>query len=162
MKSRHLLLLIVSALITACGLGGSGRVPSAELPDPLIYALTIHELPEVGLSWVQTYNQSEAGQGYKRAYTAYQAYQPGSLGGELESGFAVNNDVVLYETDVSREALPGPSRSMGGIQDITWKNAAQARQVGDKSGAWKTAVGDLLTPAWELEFYQGHAYVRIS
>ena len=38
------------------------------------------ELPDVGLSWQQSYNLTTAEQGYKWSYLAYQAYQPGSLG----------------------------------------------------------------------------------
>jgi hypothetical protein len=143
-------------------LGGSDPIPVTELPDPAIYALTIPELPEVGLNWQQTYNQTAIEQGYQWAYLAYQAYQPGSLGVDLESGFAVNNDVVLYEVDVSRDDLPQPPQSIGEINDISWVRVAQSNRIGDKSAVWKTTLGDMLTPIWWLEFYKGHAYVRIS
>ena len=42
------------------------------------------------------------------------------------------------------------------------KVLAQSHRLGDKSAVWKTTIGELLTPVWWLEFYQGHAYVRIS
>jgi hypothetical protein len=80
----------------------------------------------------------------------------------LESGFAINNDVVLYENNVNREDLPQPPDSLGDIQDISWKSVPQSHRLGDKSALWKTTIGDMMTPAWWLEFYQGHAYVRIS
>jgi hypothetical protein len=160
----HLALLCI--LLSACGStpgsGSSSVVPLAELPDPAIYAITGGELPEVGLPWQQTYNLSSADQGYKWAYLAYQAYQPGSPGNEMESGFAVNNDVVLYESDVSRDALPKPPDSLGQIQGISWKQVSQAERLGDKSALWKTAIGEMMTPVWWLEFYKGHAYVRLS
>jgi hypothetical protein len=146
----------------ACGSVGSDQVPVEELPDPAIYALTITDLPDVGLNWQQTYNQTTTEQGYKWSYLAYQAYQPGSAGVELESGFAVNNDVVLYEVDVSREDLPQPPQTLGDIKDISWKSVTQSQRLGDKSAVWKTTIGDMLTPVWWLEFYQGHTYVRIS
>jgi hypothetical protein len=120
------------------------------------------ELPDVGLGWQQTYNQTSTEDGYKWSYLAYQAYQPGNLGIEMESGFAVNNDVVLYEGDMSREDLPGPPSEMGGIRDIAWKAAPQSSRVGDKSAVWKTTLGEMFTPVWWLEFYQDHAYVRLS
>jgi hypothetical protein len=124
--------------------------------------LDITELPDVGLGWQQTYNQTSTAEGYKWSYLAYQAYQPGNLGIEMESGFAVNNDVVLYEVDMSREDLPDPPSEMGGIKDITWKAAPQSSRVGDRSAVWKTTLGEMLTPVWWLEFYQDHAYVRLS
>lgn len=159
---RQFLLLTLAILMISCGPARSDQVPVAELPDPAIYALTINELPEVGFPWQQTYNQTTTEQGYKWSYLAYQAYQPGNLGAELDSGFAVNNDVVLYEADVSRDELPQPPDTLGDIQGISWKSVSQPHQLGDKSAVWKTTIGDMLTPAWWLEFYQGHAYVRIS
>ena len=116
----------------------------------------------MGVGWQQSYNQTTLEQGYKWSYQAYQAYQPGSAGGELDHAFAVNNDVILYEVDMSREDLPQPPQALGNIQSISWKVYAQLHRVGDKSAVWKTTLGDLLTPVWWLEFYQGHAYVRIS
>ena len=112
MKVRHFLLFLLPILLLACGSGGSDLIPVTELPDPAIYALTIPELPEVGFNWQQTYNQTTIEQGYQWAYLAYQAYQPGSMGVDLESGFAVNNDVVLYDVDVSRDDLPQPPQSI--------------------------------------------------
>ena len=162
MRSKVLLPFVLLLLLTACGPAGSDQVPVIELPDPAIYALTLSELPEVGVSWQQSYNLTTTEQGYKWSYLAYQAYQPGSLGVELESAFAVNNDVVLYEVDMSRESLPQPPQALGNIQDVSWKSVSQPHRVGDKSAVWKTALGELLTPVWWLEFYQGHAYVRIS
>ena len=162
MRSKVLLPFVLLLLLTACGPAGSDQVPVTELPDPAIYALTLSELPEVGVSWQQSYNLTTTEQGYKWSYLAYQAYQPGSLGVELESAFAVNNDVVLYEVDMSRESLPQPPQALGNIQDVSWKSVSQPHRVGDKSAVWKTALGELLTPVWWLEFYQGHAYVRIS
>ena len=156
------LLLLLPILMIACGPVGSNQVPVDELPDPAIYALAITDLPDVGLPWQQTYNQTTTEEGYKWAYLAYQAYQPGSFSVELESGFAVNNDVVLYEVDVSREDLPRPPETLGNIQDVSWKSVTQSHQLGDKSAVWKTTIGEMLTPVWWLEFYQGHAYVRIS
>ncbi|MFZ2097332.1 MAG: hypothetical protein WAV05_11915 [Anaerolineales bacterium] len=162
MKPQTLLLPLLLFCLVACGPAGSDQVPVSELPDPAIYALTLSELPEVGLSWQQAYNQTTSEQGYKWSYLAYQAYQPANLGGELESAFAVNNDVVLYEVDMSHEDLPQPPPALGDIQVVNWKSAAQPHRVGDKSAVWKTSLGELLTPVWWLEFYQGHAYVRIS
>ncbi len=149
-------------LLVSCGPAGSDQVLIAELPDPAIYALRPSELPEVGLSWQSSYQQTTLEQGYKWSYTAYQAYQPGSAGGELESAFAVNNDVILYEVSMSREDLPQPPQAIGNIQGISWKSATQLHRLGDKSAVWKTTIGTLFTPVWWLEFYQGHAYVRIG
>ena len=162
MKASLYLLFLLPLLIFACGPAGSDQVALTELPDPVIYALDLQELPEVGLPWQQTYNQTSTEQGYKWSYLAYQAYQPGNLGVDLESGFAVNNDVVLYEVDVSRQDLPQPPSSLGEIQDISWIKVPQTHRLGDKSALWKTTIGDMLTPVWWLEFYQGHAYARIS
>jgi hypothetical protein len=162
MKIRLFLLTMLVGFLMSCGPSASELVPVSELPDPAIYALRPSELPDVGLGWQQAYNQTSTEQGYKWSYLAYQAYQPGSLGVELESGFAVNNDVVLYESDMSRETLPQPPSTLGEIQVSSWKSVSQPHRVGDKSAAWKTSLGDLLTPVWWLEFYQGHAYVRIS
>jgi hypothetical protein len=155
-------LIVLAGMLVSCGSSASDLVPVSDLPEPAIYALRPSELPEVGLGWQQAYNQTSTEQGYKWAYLAYQAYQPGSLGIELESGFAVNNDIVLYETDMRREALPPPPSTLGEIQVDTWKSVTQPHRVGDKSAAWKTSLGEMLTPVWWLEFYQGHAYVRIS
>jgi hypothetical protein len=162
MKLHWLLYGVLVGILAACGPSGSDLVPVSELPDPAIYALQAEELPDVGLGWQQTYNQTSSEQGYKWSYLAYQAYQPGSLGVELESGFAVNNDVVLYEVEMSRQTLPQPPSAFGEIQSVSWKSVSQPHRVGDKSAVWKTSLGDMLTPAWWLEFYQGHAYVRIS
>jgi hypothetical protein len=161
-KTRLLLFPLLLLLLVSCGPAGSDQVPIAELPDPAIYALTLAELPEVGVSWQQSYNQTTTYEGYKWSYLAYQAYQPGNLGVELESAFAVNNDVVLYEVDLSRESLPQPPQAMGNIQAVSWKSVTQPHRFGDESAVWKTTLGELLTPVWWLEFYQGHAYVRIS
>jgi hypothetical protein len=161
-RTRTLLLPLLFLLLVACGPAGSDQVPVSELPDPAIYALTLSELPDVGLSWQKAYNQTTLEQGYKWSYLAYQAYQPGDLGGALESAFAVNNDVVLYEVDMSHENLPQPPPALGDIQAVSWKSVSQPHRVGDKSAVWKTSLGELLTPVWWLEFYQGHAYVRIS
>jgi hypothetical protein len=161
-KFKAFLLPVLLILLIACGPAGSDQVPVAELPDPAIYALTLSELPKVGVSWQQSYNQTTTEQGYKWSYLAYQAYQPGNLGVELESAYAVNNDVVLYEVDMSRESLPQPPQALGNIQDVSWKSESQPHRLGDKSAVWKTTLGELLTPVWWLEFYQGHAYVRIS
>ena len=162
MSIRTFWITLLAFLLAACGPAAASTVPVAELPDPAIYALTGRELPEVGLPWQQTYNLTTAEQGYKWAYLAYQAYQPGSPGNELESGFAVNNDVVLYAADVSRDALPQPPNSLGDLQGISWKAITQSNQLGDKSALWKTTIGEMMTPVWWLEFYQGHAYVRLS
>jgi len=161
-KPTNLLILLVVLLLAACGPSGSDQVPVAELPDPAIYALNLTELPDVGPSWQQSYNLTTINDGFKWSYLAYQAYQPGNLGVELESAFAVNNDVVLYEVDMSRAELPQPPSALGNIQNISWKSINQTHRLGDKSAVWKTTLGDLLTPVWWLEFYQGHAYVRIS
>lgn len=155
-------LFFLPFLMIGCGPVGSDNVPVADLPDPAIYALQISELPEVGFPWQQTYNQTDIKEGYKWAYQAYQAYMPGNFGVEPESGFAVNNDVVLYENTVSREDLPQPPDTLGDIEGISWKSVPQSRRLGDKSALWKTTIGEMRTPAWWLEFYQGHAYVRIS
>lgn len=162
MKIRHFLLLLLLLLLAACGPASSNQVPVAQLPDPAIYALMFTELPDVGLSWQQSYHQTTVEQGYKWSYMAYQAYQSGSVGGGLESAFAVNNDVILYEVDMHREDLPQPPQALGKIQNITWKSVNQVQRLGDKSALWKSTIGELLTPAWWLEFYQGHAYVRIG
>jgi hypothetical protein len=162
MKIRPMPILLLAVFLTACGPSASDMVPVSELPDPAIYALSQAELPDVGLGWQQVYNQTSTEQDYKWSYLAYQAYQPGSPGFELEAGFAVNNDVVLYQVDMSREALPQPPSTLGEIQVSSWKGVSQSHRVGDKSAAWKTSLGDMLTPVWWLEFYQGHAYVRIS
>jgi hypothetical protein len=161
-KIRHFLLPLLLMLLVSCGPAGSDQVSIADMPDPAIYALTFSELPKVGLSWQQSYHQTTTEQGYKWSYMAYQAYQPGSVGGGLESGFAVNNDVILYQVDMHREELPQPPQALGNIQNISWKSATQLHQLGDKSALWKSAIGELLTPVWWLEFYQGHAYVRIG
>ncbi len=161
MKSKLLLLGLV-VLLAACGPSGSDQVPVAELPDPAIYALDLAELPDVGMAWQETYNQSTTQEGYRWSYRAYQVYQPGNLGVELASAFAVNNDVILYEVDMHQADLPQPPSAMGNIQNIAWKTVSQTHRLGDKSAMWKTTMGDLLTPVWWLEFYQGHAYVRIS
>lgn len=149
-------------LLAACGPAGSDRVQIDELPDPAIYALTISELPEVGSDWLESYRQTTSEQGYKWSYNAYQVYQPGGIGGELDTGFAVNNDVILYEVDMSREDLPQPPQAFGEIQNISWKTTSQLHRVGDKSAVWKATIGEVFTPVWWLEFYKGHAYVRIG
>ncbi len=161
MKPARLLPVLILLLLTACG-SRSVQVPTAQLPDPAIYAVMPSELPEVGVGWQQTYNQTSLEQGYKWSYQAYQAYQAGAGGGELDNAFAVNNDVILYEVDMSREDLPLPPQTLGNIQNVSWKAGTPLHRVGDKSAVWKTNLGDLLTPVWWLEFYQGHAYVRIS
>jgi hypothetical protein len=160
-KPGRLLPVLILLLLTACG-SRSVQVPTAQLPDPAIYAVRPSELPEVGVGWQQTYNQTSLEQGYKWSYQAYQAYQAGAGGGELDNAFAVNNDVILYEVDMSREDLPLPPQTLGNIQNVSWKAGTPLHRVGDKSAVWKTNLGDLLTPVWWLEFYQGHAYVRIS
>jgi hypothetical protein len=161
-KTRYQLLPLLLLLLAACGPSASDQVAVAQLPDPAIYALRLSELPEVGVSWQQSYNQDTQEQSYKWSYQAYQAYQPGGAGGELDTAFAVNNDVILYEVDMSRHDLPQPPPSLGNIQGVTWKAATPMHRVGDKAAVWKTALGELMTPVWWLEFYQGHAYVRIS
>lgn len=155
-------LLVMVLWLAGCKPAASDQVPVTELPDPAIYALTIAELPDVGLSWHRTYNQTLADPGYKWAYLAYQAYQSGSLGGALESGFAVNNDVYLYEVNISHQDLPQPPQAIGSLQNISWKTVSQTHRIGDKSALWKTEIGEMLTSAWRLEFYQQHAYVCIS
>jgi hypothetical protein len=162
MKARALFLSAVLAFLAACASPGSSQLLVSELPDPAIYGLKLSELPEVGLAWQQSYNQTTTEQGYKWSYLAYQAYQPGSMGVDLASAFAVNNDVVLYDVDMSRADLPQPPQAMGNIQNISWKSTNLGHNLGDKSAAWKTTLGEMLTPIWWLEFYQGHAYVRIS
>ncbi len=162
MRIRFFLFLLLILLLVSCAPAGSEQVPIAELPDPAIYALTMSELPDVRLSWQPSYQQTKSEQGYKWSYMAYQAYQPGSAGGELESAFAINNDVILYEVSMSREDLPQPPQAIGNIQSISWKSASQLHRLGDKSAVWKSTIGELLTPVWWLEFYQGHAYVRIG
>jgi hypothetical protein len=159
---RQFLPSMLVILLISCGPVGSDQVPVAELPNPAIYSLTLNELPEVGFPWQQDYKHTSIEEGYKWSYLAYQAYQPGNPGVELDSGFAINNDVVIYETDVSRDELPKPPETLGDIQGINWKSVSQPHQVGEKSAVWKTTIGDMLTPAWWLEFYQGHAYVRIA
>ncbi len=157
-----LLATLLMALQAACGPSGSDQVLLSELPDPLIYALAPAELPEVGLPWQRAYDQSTNAQGYRWAYQAYQAYQPGGPGSELEAGFAVNTDIYLYELDVSHEDLPQPPNELGSLQGVSWKSVTPQRRLGDKTAVWKTSLGDLATPVWWLEFYQGHAYVRLS
>jgi hypothetical protein len=149
-------------LLAGCRASRSDRVPTAQLPNPAIYALSASDLPPVGESWQQSYNQTTEEQGYRWSYQAYQAYQPASLANQLDYAYAVNNDVYLYETDMSREDLPQPPTSLGAIQGVSWAPATQLHEVGDKSAVWKATVGDVFTPVWWLEFYKGHAYVRIS
>lgn len=162
MKIRILLIPLIILLLAACGPSASDQVPAAQLPDPAIYALRLSELPDVGVSWQQPYNQTTQEQGYKWSYQAYQAYQPGSTRSELDNAFAVNNDIILYEVDMSRQDLPQPPSSLGNIQGVTWNVSTPLHKLGNKSALWKTTLGELLTPVWWLEFYQGHAYVRIS
>ena len=162
MKTGYFLLPLLLVLLASCGTSGSDQVPAAQLPDPAIYALRLSELPEVGVSWQQSYNQTNLEPGYKWSYQAYQAYQPSDTAGQLDTAFAVNNDVILYEADMSRQDLPQPPHSLGNIQNVAWKPATSLHKLGDKSAVWKTTLGDLMTPVWWLEFYQGHAYVRIS
>jgi hypothetical protein len=162
MKHISLGLLMLLIMLTACSSASSVRVPTDQLPDPAIYALTPDELPEVGSSWQETYNQTTEQQGDKWSYHAYQAYQPGTSTTEPDYAYAVNNDVYLYETDMRRADLPQPPDSLGNIQGVSWQAATQLHKVGDKSAVWKTTLGDMLTPVWWLEFYKGHAYVRIS
>ena len=159
---RQLWLLLIPILVIACGPSSADAVSVSELPDPVIYALKLSEMPEVGIAWQSTGDQTVIEQGYIWSYNGYQAYMPGNMGWELDTGFAVHNDVVLYEMNVSREKLPGPPESFGEIQNISWKSAPQPQRLGDKSAVWKTTIGELFTPIWWLEFYQGHAYVRIG
>jgi hypothetical protein len=161
-KSRILLLAIGLVWLVACGPTGTDQVPVNELPDPAIYAINVSELPDVGLPWQQSYDQSTVQENNRWSYRAYQAYQPGNLGVELESAFAVNNDIILYEVDMRRADLPQPPLALGNIQNISWKTVSQSHKLGDKSAVWKTTIGELFTPVWWLEFYLGHAYVRIS
>jgi hypothetical protein len=160
---KTLVLLLGLIFLAACG-PASSPIPVSQLPDPAIYALDVTDLPEVGLPWQQSYDQTETKEGYRWSYNAFESYQPGNLGLELESGFAINNDVVLYETDMRRETLPNPPSTLGDIRDISWKTAPQPHQLGDRSAVWKTSLpmGEMPIPAWWLEFYQGHAYVRIG
>src|SRR4030066_270734 len=58
--------------------------------------------------------------------------------------------------------LPQPPQTLGDLQNISWKSVPQSHRLGDKSAVWKTTIGELFTPVWWLEFYQGHAYVRIG
>jgi hypothetical protein len=162
MKPVLLIIYLLCLVLAACGAAGSERVPVDQLPDPAIYALAASELPEIGVSWQQAYNQTTEEQGYKWSYRAYQAYQPGSAQNELDAAYAVNNDIYLYENDMRREDLPQPPASLGNISGVTWKTGTQLHKVGDKSAVWKTTLGDQFTPVWWLEFYKGHAYVRIS
>jgi len=159
---EHILFILLALGLSTCAGEGSERIPVTELPDPVIYGLTSSELPEVGLEWKQTYNLTSTGQDYKWSYVAYQAYEPGSLPGELESGFAINSDIYLYEIDISRQDLPPPPQSIGNLQGISWKLTSEKQPLGDKSAIWKTALGEIRTPAWRLEFFRGHAYVSIS
>jgi len=160
-KVKFCLLGFALTLLSACSSFSAEQVAVADLPDPAMYTLTLAELPSIGTDWQITYDQTSEEEGYKWSYRAYQAYQPGELGVVLESAFAVNNDVVLYTVNMARQDLPQPPQSLGDIQGISWKAAAQLHQLGDKSELWKTAIGDMLTPVWLLQFYQGHAYVRI-
>ena len=155
-------LLGLLLLLAACGPSGSDVVPLAELPNPAIYAITPDELPEVGANWLQSYNQVTEGDGYMWSYLAYDTSQPAGLGGDQGYAFAVNNVVYLYETDVSSQDMPQPSQELGSIQGVSWQSGTQLHRLGDKSAVWKTIIGDLRTPVWWLEFYKGHAYVRIS
>jgi hypothetical protein len=155
-------LLGLLLLLAACGPSGSDFAPLAELPNPAIYAIAPDELPEVGANWLQSYNQVTEGDGYMWSYLAYEASQPAGLGGDLGYAFAVNNDVYLYETDVRRQDLPQPPQALGSIHGVSWQSSTQLHRLGDKSAVWKTIIGDLPTPVWWLEFYKGHAYVRIS
>jgi hypothetical protein len=160
-RATRLIVGFMIFVLAACSSPGAARISASQLPDPAIYALQAGELPEVGVPWQQSYNQTSEEQGYKWSYRAYQAMQPGGAT-ELDYVYAVNNDVYLYEADMSHADLPQPPKSMGNIGDVSWKTAAQLHTVGDKSAVWKTTLGDLLTPVWWLEFYKGHAYVRLS
>lgn len=162
MRRSILLIFLSMVLLSACGSPAREQVPTNQLPNPALYALNIAELPEVGVPWQQTYNQTTSDQGYKWSYQAFEAYQPGEQENQLDSAFAINNDVILYEIDMSREKLPAPPETLGSLQGVEWKAATQLHQVGDKSAVWVTYLGDVLTPVWWLEFYQGHAYVRLS
>jgi hypothetical protein len=162
MRARWTLLFLVMLVVSSCGAGRYTTVPASQLPNPANYALTAEELPEVGVSWGKTYSQTSEEQGYKWTYQAYQAYQPGISATEPDYAYAVNNDVYFYETDMHNQDLPQPPKALGNIQDVSWKPGTQLHKVGEKSAVWKTALGDMLTPVWWLEFYKGHAYVRIS
>lgn len=155
-------LLGLLLLLAACAPSGSDFIPLAELPNPAIYAITPDELPEVGANWLQSSNQVTEGDGYMWSSLAYEASQPAGLGGDPGYAFAVNNDVYLYETDVSSQDLPQPLQALGSTQGVSWQSETQLHRLGDKSAVWKTIIGDLRTPVWWLEFYKGHAYVRIS
>jgi hypothetical protein len=156
------LFILLALLLVACGSSRSEQVPTSQLPDPALYAVQLADLPAVGVSWQQSYNQTTTEQGYKWSYQAFQAYQPGELENQLDSAFAINNDVILYEVDMSRADLPSPPTTLGSLSGVDWKSVSQPHQVGDRSSVWKTNIGELLTPVWWLEFYRGHAYVRIS
>ena len=156
------LAFLLALLLVACGGAASQRLPADQLPNPAIYSLTTSDLPQVGVDWQQSYNQTSYEQGYNWSYQAYQAYQPGNSQSELDNAYAVNNDVYLYENDMRRADLPQPPSSLGDISNVSWKTASQLHEVGDKSAVWKTTLGNLYTPVWWLEFYKGHAYVRIS
>jgi hypothetical protein len=162
MKHQHSLLLLAVLLLSSCSGPSAEQIPTSQLPSPALYALTVTDLPEVGVPWQQSYSQTSSDKGYKWTYQAYQAIQPAEAENQLDSVYAINNDVILYEVDMSREDLPAPPESLGSIQGVEWKPATQLHQVGDKSAVWKTTLGDLLTPVWWLEFYQDHAYVRLS
>ena len=161
-KFAALLGLILLSLAAACGPGGSDLVPLAELPDPHFYALTIADLPEAGADWQTSYDSSRDQERGKWVYVAYEASQPPLLGGDMGFTFSVLNDVVIYEEDVSRSDLPQPPTELGAITEIKWQPITRLRMIGDQTLVWRTTLGDMQTPAWWLEFYKGHAYVRIS
>jgi hypothetical protein len=159
---QYKLFLLLALLLVGCGSSASEQIPTSQLPDPALYAVKLADLPTVGTPWQQSYNQTTTEQGYKWSYQAFQAYQPGEVENQLDSAYAINNDVILYEVDMSKGDLPAPPTTLGSLAGVEWKSVSQPHKVGDRSSVWKTTIGELLTPVWWLEFYQGHAYVRIS
>jgi hypothetical protein len=154
--------LCLLGLTAACGPAGGDLLPLAELPDPHLYALTAADLPAVGTDWQTRYDDYSEQERGKWVYVAYEASQPPTLGGDLGFAFSVLNDVIVYEEDVSGEDLPQPPDELGAIAGLNWQLMTSLRSIGDQTAVWRTTIGELQTPAWWLEFYKGHAYVRIS
>jgi hypothetical protein len=151
------IICLLSILFTSCG---NIRIPYSELPEPENYALTVNDLPDLGVPWSEEVQKNVGEEENERKIYVVKFSGFGAGGNGLVSVFLLN-DVTVYQSNMSQSEIPEPVSEQGSVT-VTWRPASLLYPIGDKALVWLGTDGIHPTTIYcYLSFFKTNVWVYL-